>query len=170
MSVLRKENDSLVKKAGRALVDLALSLTSNHAVANSAVSTAIAARNVTLYNGKLYEINLDGTRGAEIQIGGGSMPTLNFRNPLHTFSSGNLTFRATKECYISGATGTVGAFASNCTISINGTIIATPNTVIYGSGSGGAVGISYVPPIKITSGDIVTVGTASPNLHVFEEK
>ena len=32
MSISRKENGSLVKKAGRALVDLALSLTSNNAV------------------------------------------------------------------------------------------------------------------------------------------
>lgn len=41
MSVFRKENGSLVKKAGRALVDLALSLTSNNAIANSAVTQEI---------------------------------------------------------------------------------------------------------------------------------
>lgn len=42
MSISRKENGSLVKKAGRALVDLALSLTSNNAVANSAVTAEFA--------------------------------------------------------------------------------------------------------------------------------
>lgn len=68
MSVSRKENGSLVKKAGRALVDLALSLTSNNAVANSAVSEGMTLRNVTLYNGKLYQLNLDGTRGDEISM------------------------------------------------------------------------------------------------------
>ena len=50
MSVSRKENGSLVKKAGRALVDLALSLTSNHAVANSAVTEAITEINRNLSN------------------------------------------------------------------------------------------------------------------------
>ena len=49
MSVSRKENGSLVKKAGRALVDLALSLTSNHAVANSAVTNQISA------NGNIFK-------------------------------------------------------------------------------------------------------------------
>lgn len=54
MSISRKENGSLVKKAGRALVDLALSLTSNHAAANSAVTEAITEinRNLTKLNFK----------------------------------------------------------------------------------------------------------------------
>ena len=49
MSVSRKENGSLVKKAGRALVDLALSLTSHHAVANSVVTNQISA------NGNIFK-------------------------------------------------------------------------------------------------------------------
>lgn len=68
MSISRKENGSLVKKAGKALVDLAFSLTSNKAVANRVVSEGMALRNVTLYNGKLYQLNLDGTRGDEIEV------------------------------------------------------------------------------------------------------
>lgn len=41
MSVSRKENGSLVKKAGRALVDLALNRNSNKSIANSAVSNCL---------------------------------------------------------------------------------------------------------------------------------
>lgn len=41
MSVSRKENGSLVKKAGRALVDLALNRNSNKSIANSAVSDCL---------------------------------------------------------------------------------------------------------------------------------
>lgn len=90
MSVSRKENGSLVKKAGRAVVDLALSLTSNHAVANSAVTEAITKinndltdysvntplRNVTYYNGKLYQITSTGQRGSEIAVSKTAIPDL----------------------------------------------------------------------------------------------
>lgn len=41
MAILRKENGSLIRIAGRALVELTLNLTSHNAVANSAVTTAI---------------------------------------------------------------------------------------------------------------------------------
>lgn len=41
MSVSRKENGSLVKKAGRALVDLALNRNSNKSIANSVVSNCL---------------------------------------------------------------------------------------------------------------------------------
>ena len=98
------------------------------------------------------------------------MPILDFANPLHTFSTGNLTFTATKVCYISGAIGTGGANANNGTVAINGTIVVAPSTAAYGNATGMQVPVGYVPPIKIASGDIVTVGLASPNLHVFEEK
>ena len=50
MSVSRKENGSLVKKAGRAVVDLALSLTSNHAVANRVVTENLNQK-VTKFSG-----------------------------------------------------------------------------------------------------------------------
>lgn len=50
MSISRKENGSLVKKAGRALVDLALSLTSNNAVANSVVTQNLNQK-VTKFSG-----------------------------------------------------------------------------------------------------------------------
>ena len=70
MSVSRKENGALVKKAGLGIIDNILNKFSNHAISNSAVSEGMALRNVTLYNGKLYQLNLDGTRGDEIEMGG----------------------------------------------------------------------------------------------------
>lgn len=48
MGISRKENGSLVKKAGRTLVDLALSLTSHNAIANSAVTQEVNQINTSL--------------------------------------------------------------------------------------------------------------------------
>lgn len=50
MAVFRKENGSLVRKAGKALIDMALNATSHNAVANSAVTTAINQVNSDLTN------------------------------------------------------------------------------------------------------------------------
>ena len=97
------------------------------------------------------------------QIGGGSMPILNYANPLHTFSAGNLTFTATKECYIAGNLGPTGAA---CILTINGTNVAyngyvtlTPDNRLT----------PYISPIKIKNGDVVTVNSESAYLHIFEE-
>lgn len=79
MSVSRKENGSLVKKAGRAVVDLALSLTSNHAVANSAVTEAI-----TEINNDLTDLNQ-------------KVPTFKmfvFHNQSLSFNAGRTTFNS----------------------------------------------------------------------------
>lgn len=81
MSVSRKENGSLVKKAGRALVDLTLSLTSNHAVANSAVTNQLSANDnmfkAAFQNGK-YGFIVDGIF-YEIGGGGANMRTRTIR-------------------------------------------------------------------------------------------
>ena len=82
MSIFRKENGSLVKKAGAALVDLTLNADSTNAVSNKAVTAAITQlnndltdysvntplRNVNYYNGKLYQITSTGQRGSEIKM------------------------------------------------------------------------------------------------------
>ena len=68
MSISRKENGSLIKKAGLGIIDNILNKFSNNAITNSAVSEGMILRNVTLYNGKLYQLNLDGTRGDEISM------------------------------------------------------------------------------------------------------
>ena len=117
------------------------------------INTSLAHKgNVRYYNGNLQQYN--GSTWVNVQIGG-SMPTLNYSNPLHNFTSGNLTFTATKECYL---TGTVVA-GSAITGNIN-------NANIIYNGSSGVTG--FIPPIKIMSGDVVTVSAACANLYVFD--
>ncbi len=70
MSVGRKESNNLVEKAGKAIIDLAFSLSSRNAISNAACSEGMRLRNVTLYNGKLYQLGLDGQRGDEIKMSG----------------------------------------------------------------------------------------------------
>ena len=73
MAIGRKENGSLVKKAGKTLVDLALSLTSNNAIANSAVTSRLTANNQTLqlaYQNNKYGFTIG---GVFYPLGGGGM-------------------------------------------------------------------------------------------------
>lgn len=90
------------------------------------------------------------------QIGGG-MPTLDIGNPLHTFTSGNLSYTCTQECYLMGGTPNTG----NTTITVNTTVIA---------GHASTTGMLFVPPIKLRSGDTVTVAAAQAELHIFKER
>jgi len=86
------------------------------------------------------------------------MPTLNYATPLHTFSTGNLSYTATKDCYLLGTTN-----ASDTTISIDGTVVYK-GWVVSGIS---AVGVA--PPLtKIKAGSTVIVSGQAPNLHIFE--
>ena len=94
------------------------------------------------------------------QIGGGGMPTLDFANPLHTFSSGNLTFTATKECYLVGELYGIGSTRN--TASINNTLILAG---MNSSSSGFYCGSIFT---KLSAGDVVTLTDACDTLHVFD--
>ena len=100
------------------------------------------------------------------EIGGGGMPTLNYTTPLHTFSANNLSYTATKDCYV---TGTLFAQSNSvpCILTINNTNVFYGGRVITGAGTN--VEDSNIPIIKLKSGDIVSVNTASVYLHVYEE-
>jgi hypothetical protein len=87
----------------------------------------------------------------------GAMPVLDYSNPLHTFTSGNLTYTAVKDCYVCGSMCGVGPLA------INGTNIADGNTPTVG------LTATFVSPIKIKTGDVVTTAGACNNLHVLQE-
>lgn len=109
----------------------------------------------TYYNSstkKLYQVNADGSQGGEIIMG---LPTLNFATPLHTFSSGHLSYTATKECYLMGGTPNSG----NTTITVNNTVIA---------GHGSTTGMLFISPLKLKAGDVVTVAAAQNELHVYD--
>lgn len=90
------------------------------------------------------------------QIGGGCMPELNFTTPLHTFSTGNLSFSATKECYLFG----IKPSASGGNITINGLVI--PATTQDPE--------QYIPPLRLSAGDSVVCSIAMANLHILDVK
>lgn len=91
------------------------------------------------------------------QIGGGGMPNLNYSTPLHDFTTGNLSFTASTECYVSGDV-LAGSEGAVNTLTINNTVITRTTSAVLGY---------YIPPIKINAGDVVAVTQASQYLHVF---
>ena len=98
-------------------------------------------------------------------IGGAGMPTLDFANPLHTFSSGNLTFTATKECYLLGSIHTsVSAGSSTVTVKINNTEVYAVYAEFTAVGSNS----NCVPLTKLKAGDVVVLSSAQGRLHVYD--
>lgn len=128
----------------------------------------IPASNVT-YNDVVTQLGANNAQDAIValktlidNIGGNAMPVLDYANPLHTFSTGNLTYTATKDCYIMGNLGPSG---TACTLKINGTDVAyngyltlTPDNRLS----------PYIPPIKIKAGDVIAVSSESTYLHIFD--
>lgn len=110
---------------------------------------------VTYYNGKLYQV-VNGQRGDEIKMG---MPQLDYSNPLHNFTSGNLTYTATGDCYL------IGMVGASISVTING------HKFLAGSSSSNPQGIStpHCPPLRLSSGDVVVASGASANLWVLKE-
>lgn len=102
------------------------------------------------------------------QIGGGTMPALNFASPLHTFTSSALTYTATKDCYLYG--NVAGVLASGV-VTIDGTTVARGN---YDTGGNFGTCL-FVPTTKIKAGQVVTItnadilGSNKANLYVLEE-
>ena len=80
---------------------------------------------LTYSNGK-YGFTINGTF---YELGGGGMPFLNYTNPLHSFSSNDDTWTATKDCYI------VGTFVltSSAYLSIDGKRIGGGGATVGGS-------------------------------------
>lgn len=140
MSISRKEDGSLVRKAGLGIVDNILNRFSNNAVSNKAVTEAI-----TEINNDLTELKRRGF-----------MPTLNYSTPLHDFNS-VLTYTAVKDCYLVGSFGTTVS-SGDRTISINNTTIATSISSLSG----------FIM-LKLKAGDVVTTNGPQGGLKVFEE-
>lgn len=97
-------------------------------------------------------------------IGGGSMVSLNYAQPLHTFTSGNLSFTADKECYLSGS------IPSGCSVSVDGTPISVCTIAISQANAGGITSSQTmpIPDRKLKAGNVVTVSAAATSLHVLE--
>lgn len=96
-------------------------------------------------------------------IGGIKMfPNLDYGNPAHTFSSGNLSFTATKECWLLGSVHSTGGNPRY--VKINGTILIM--SFGYPSTFDGRV---QVGPYRIKVGDTVECEVDSSQLFIFEE-
>ena len=83
----------------------------------------------------------------------GAMPNLDYANPLHTFTIGNLSYTANRECYL---VGTIAAGNMAHTMSINGTAldVGLSSTCMY--------------TLKLNIGDTVVVGTDETCLHILK--
>lgn len=93
-----------------------------------------------------------------LQIGGGSMPILDFANPLHNFTSGNLSYTATQDCYVCGSLVTNGG-----TLKIDGTDVALAS-------NNAAAGMSFpYVQIKLKAGQVVATTAVENYMHVFAE-
>ena len=103
-------------------------------------------------NNKMYTINVDGTLGGEIKMGG--VPALDYDNPLHIFTS-VFTYTANDVCYLHGI-----YLPYNNKLMINGKELC-PYTA-----SSGFVPITW----KLSAGDTVSVQSAVSSLYVLSEK
>ena len=108
--------------------------------------------NVYYENGKLYAYD-NNEELEEIKMGG--MPSLDYSNPLHSFTSGNLSYTAIKECYLMGSNA-----ACNVTFTINGTNVGYNDLSNY----------AFIPPLKLSAGDTVVLSAPTGYLHVFDVK
>ena len=99
------------------------------------------------------------------ELGGGNMPLLDYANPLHTFTSGNLSYTAISQCWL------VGSIHCSAGNSINVQINSTKLCQLTREGNSTYdVGSDIpVPIVKLNVGDVVTISSASDALHVYSE-
>lgn len=102
-------------------------------------------------NGK-YGFTINGTF---YEIGGGSMPALDYSNPLKTFDS-STSYTATKECYLIGQ-----LTVNNNKLSINSKIIMRADA------ASGEFVKPFINGIRLSRGDTVTILSTETYLHVF---
>lgn len=83
-----------------------------------------------------------------------SMPLLDFASPLHSFKTDGLTYTASEDCYLCGT----ATSNSSILINVNNTAVNTHN--------------QYMEPLKLTSGDVVTLSAAplADSLHIYKER
>lgn len=114
-------------------------------------------------NNGIPELSIDnGTTWQK--IGGGGMPILDYTNPLHTFTSTNKTYTATKECYLMG---TFCADTVSSYLTINGKILA------YRSSNNDLYNGVFIPCTRLSADDVVVANVVSafdtsPRLFVFD--
>ena len=95
-------------------------------------------------------------------------PLLDFANPLFSFGVGSTTYTATKDCYVCGMINPSNlASGTKQNLLINNTVVAfARNSIEYAR---------YIPPIKISAGDVVEVSPfgeqgANGSMKVYSAK
>lgn len=107
--------------------------------ANSANSDRLA---LSVYNGEIV---------SDTFVWNEAIVELDYANPLHSFTANNLTYTATKRCWL------VGALSNTRTVTINGTYIS--------EGMNGATTGLNIP---LSEGDVVASNQENLYLHVFD--
>lgn len=119
---------------------------------NSNVSIRNVRYNTSTGNLQYY----NGSTWTNIPIGGGSMVAYDFSNPVHSFTSGNLTYIVPNDGDKYYLVGTAHAVAST---KINNTTIAY-NGTSYGGG--------FID-VLLSANDTIVTSSACDDLHVFKE-
>jgi len=131
----------------------------------------IAASDVT-YNDVLTQLGARNAQDAIVALKtlindlerSGFMPTLDYANPLFTFSSNALSYTATKECYLVGQVAASVGGGTPTTLKINNTPITAG---AYYADRNGAYGGNVF--IKLRNGDSVTLDNLGASiLNVFD--
>ena len=102
----------------------------------------------------------DGFEALDSLVNSCSMVQLDWGNPLHTFTTGNLSYTVTRDdCYLCG----------QLTGGSPDTVLTINNTAIL-LGAGDAVGYIYnwIPPLKLSKGDTIVLNQQASLLHVFK--
>lgn len=87
---------------------------------------------------------------------------LNYTTPLHNFSTGNLTYTASKTCWLCGYLSASQNTTNN--ITINGKMYAW----VTGGNANYTENSMFIPPLRINRGDTVTVVQNTPDLHILD--
>lgn len=149
------------------------------------------ATDINTQNGKINELSNDLTansnkfeasyqngkygfmiNGTFYEIGGGSMPILNYASPLHIFDNPTpsqeghgLTFTATKECYLCGTIYSYDANPYMAIVTINGTQVMRAVSSAAGRPTMSNIGNGL---FKIKAGDVIVANGEQQALHVFD--
>jgi len=97
------------------------------------------------------------------------MPELDFDSPLHTFKANNLTYTVPsniEECYLCGSVYSAYQRSMTVTTINNAKVVAIPAN----SGLGGLVHPVFISPLKLTTGDVITINVADEGLSIYSVK
>lgn len=87
---------------------------------------------------------------------------LDWSNPLHNFTDGNLSYTVTQDdCYLCGQT---FSYTQNNSLKINN------KTIAMGYGDSGVYIWDWMPPLKLSKGDVIQVSKIMPYLFVLKGK